>query len=87
MEHNRHEALLKEYGEVSANFRTLTDVRFKMLGLLPIVSGAAASLISAGSTPSFKFSFSLFGLEAAKSGVRSCNATLADINILLCRGL
>ena len=29
----------------------------------------------------------LSDLEAAKSGVRSCNATLADINILLCRGL
>jgi hypothetical protein len=73
MEHNRREALLKDYGEVSSNFRTLTDVRFKMLGLLPIASGAAASLISAGSTPGFRFSLSLFGL-AATIGIVTYNA-------------
>jgi hypothetical protein len=34
-------ALLKEYGEVAANFRTLTDIRFRMLGFLPLATGAA----------------------------------------------
>ena len=28
----RREALLKEYGEISASFRTLTDIRFRLLG-------------------------------------------------------
>lgn len=60
----RREALLKEYGEVSNNFRTLTDVRFKVLGILPIASGAAATLVaSTSASSSLKFSLALFGLS------------------------
>ena len=40
--------LLALYGEVCAGWRTLTDVRFKLLGLLPIVSVAVLiTLLSA----------------------------------------
>src|SRR5688500_15573821 len=39
VETSRREVLLKLYGEVCTSWRTLTDVRFKLLGLVPVVSG------------------------------------------------
>jgi hypothetical protein len=61
MDDHRREALLKEYGEVSSNFRLLTDIRFKLLALLPIASAAAA--VFKGDSPGFVV-LSLFGLAA-----------------------
>lgn len=34
----------EEYREVNANFRTLVDIRFKLLALVPTVSGLAIAL-------------------------------------------
>ena len=61
---DRGESLLKEYGEVSSNFRLLTDIRFKLLGLLPVATVVAA--ISAASSEralgGLGFLVSIFGL-------------------------
>lgn len=61
MHASRREALLKEYGEVNSNFRMLTDIRFKLLGLLPIAAAAAAAL-KGESFGVAGLLFSLFGL-------------------------
>ena len=59
----RREALTGEYTAVVSNFRALAEIRFKLLGLLPLASLAAAALKpdlrSPGSLP-----FALFGLAA-----------------------
>lgn len=68
----RREALLKEYGEVGSNFRLLTDIRFKLLALLPIAAAAAAAL--KGDSPTVGgLGFSLFGLVATL-GLATYNA-------------
>jgi hypothetical protein len=62
----RRQALLTEYKEISNNFRMLTDVRFKILGLLPVVSGAAvAALMPEKPIPiGVKILLSIFGFTA-----------------------
>jgi hypothetical protein len=63
MDDRRREALLKEYGEVSSNFRLLTDIRFKLLAFLPIAT-ATAAVFKGDSTSTGSFALSLFGLVA-----------------------
>ena len=59
----RREALLREYGEVTANFRNLADIRFRLLGLLPLAAVATAALKGDNSNVS-TLALSLFGLIA-----------------------
>src|SRR4051812_39483311 len=68
----RREALLKEYGEVSSNFRTLTDIRFRLLTLLPIAAAATAAFKTDALSPG-RLPLSLFGLVAT-IGLVSYNA-------------
>lgn len=72
MDDHRREALLKEYGEVSSNFRLLTDIRFKLLAFLPIASAVAAAF-KGDSIGTAAFTLSLFGL-AATIGLVTYNA-------------
>jgi hypothetical protein len=60
-EEQLHESRLAEYKEVSQNFRTLTEIRFKLLGLLP-VGTALIALSTAWSKGEISVPLSLFGL-------------------------
>jgi len=68
----RHEALLTEYNEVCSNFRTLTDIRFRLLAFLPIAAGVAVAL-SKEDPYSLGLALPLFGL-AATIGLATYNA-------------
>jgi hypothetical protein len=61
MAEGRREALLREYGEVSSNFRLLTDIRFKLPALLPIAT-ALAAVVKGDSLGVSSLPLSLFGL-------------------------
>ena len=60
----RLRALEKEYGKVCSNFRTLTDIRFRLLGLLPIIAAAAAAFKFDTLAPISRFTLAIFGLVA-----------------------
>ena len=68
MSPQRREALLREYGEVSNLFRTLTDIRFRLLSILPIASGVTAALgarTQSGGEIGVPIALALFGLASA----------------------
>jgi hypothetical protein len=79
---SRRQALIAEYAEVCNNFRMLTDIRFRLLALLPIASAAAlvAALVAVMKTEvhvgielAVGFALSLFGLVAT-IGLATYNA-------------
>jgi hypothetical protein len=61
---DRRESLLKEYSEVSSNFRMLTDIRFKLLGLVPVATVVTALTTAAKGEllAATTFVLALFGL-------------------------
>ena len=85
----RREALLREYAEVSNLFRTLTDIRFRLLGILPIASGVTAALgtrTQSSDEIGVPFALALFGLASAV-GVVTYNARNDQLyNELIGRG-
>ena len=63
MRQERRDALLREYAEVSNNFRLLTDIQFRLLGLLPVASALTAALSSrSGFDQGVPLSLALLGL-------------------------
>jgi hypothetical protein len=70
---------LKEYGETVSNFRLLTDIRFKLLAVLPIAAAGAVAVFTATSRADDAESavrtvvFSAFGL-AITVGLATYNA-------------
>jgi len=88
VEERWQEALLNEYSEVCSNFRTLTDIRFKLLAFLPIASAAAVATLNAAAVALYRggnekivvstvltlgLALSLFGLVAT-IGLATYNA-------------
>jgi hypothetical protein len=58
----RREALLAEYSEVNSNYRALADIRFKLLGLLPIATGAGVVLFARDSLQPVSLPIGILGL-------------------------
>ena len=53
-----------EYDRAVATFRDLTDIRFKLLALVPTLSGAAVGLLKAGQSPVTLLAVGVLGLTA-----------------------
>lgn len=64
----QQDLLLKLYGEVCTSWRTLVDVRFKLLGLVPTISAALLSALllpKSRPQPAAGLIIAVFGLVAA----------------------
>jgi hypothetical protein len=61
---NRTERLKLDYGQTTDLLRTLTDVRFKLLALVPTLSGAAIALLGHPSSPVQLLALGFLGLTA-----------------------
>jgi hypothetical protein len=59
----RRELLRVDYEQTLAYFRSLHEVRFKLLGFLPILTGAAV-VSSSGTTPTQRLALACFGFLA-----------------------
>src|SRR5690242_3137511 len=70
---SRTDMLLKEYGEVSNNFPLLTDIRFKLIAVIPIAAGLSATALGRARFDSLTLVVSAFGLVVT-IGVLTYNA-------------
>lgn len=61
---SRTERLRLDYEQTTGLLRTLTDVRFKLLALVPTLSGAAIALLGHPSSPVQLLALGLIGLTA-----------------------
>lgn len=61
---NGDDPLRLDYGQTTDLLRSLTDVRFKLLAIVPTISGAAVAFLSRGRTPGELLAVGLIGLAA-----------------------
>src|SRR5215210_5079420 len=82
----RDERLRLEYDRAVGLFRDLTDIRFKLLALVPTLSGAAVGLLRAGQRPVALLAVGVLGL-AATLGVLVYELRNSEIRLLAARRL
>ena len=75
----RQAVLLALYGEVCGGWRTLTDVRFKLLGLLPVVSLAAITTLVSSSRGQYPLSALEISAIAVLALLFTCAVRLYDL--------
>jgi hypothetical protein len=75
-----------EYDRAVALFRDLTDIRFKLLALVPTLSGAAVGLLRAGQAPVTLLAIGVLGL-AATAGVLLYELRNSEIRLAAARRL
>lgn len=90
--HPHEDSLLKLYSEICSSWRMLTDIRFKLLGLVPTLSGAmlitllSRSSAIAGLSPIVRIGIAFFGL-AITFGIMIYNQRNSQLyNDLISRG-